>query len=329
MKYKTSLLVGLASLAALVGAIADTAVTDPVGYITINVSGVTKGYSAIAPTLVNKTEFAGVVSASTGTTLTLTGAALTANGFASGYWVEVTNGTGEGAWTNITANTANTITVADNMSAFITAGTSTVKIRKHVTVADFMGASNSAGFKSGADAGAADEIFFLEPGGNPAQTTEVFFDGTAWNDLDFNPAATKPIEPGQGLLVARKVATPLSFVFTGYVKTGKTMAQVATGANVVAIPSAVGFTLDDSKLRTGSDTTGVAAGGDAGTADEVFLFDTSSTGVSHFFDGTAWNDIDFNPAGTKLMKEGTAAYVIRKAGRPSFNWVAPAVTVAN
>lgn len=331
MKNKLSLLVGLASLAAIVGVQAQTAVTDPVGYITITLNPSTSGYSAISPTLVNKTEFSGVASTVTATDIGFTGTPLTAGAFASGYYVEVTNGAGEGAWTNITGNTASGITVADNMSAFITAGTSTVKIRKHVTVSDFFGANNSAGLQPGGDAGTADEVFFIEPGGAPGTTTEVFYDGTGWTDLDFNPAATKPIEPGQGLLVARKTATPKSFVFTGYVKTGKTMIPVATGANVVAIPSAVGYTLTSSGLRgaaTNSNGVGVTAGGDAGTADEVFLFDVSPTGISHFFDGAAWNDIDFNAADTKVLKEGSAAYVIHKAPGASYNWVAPAVNIA-
>ncbi|RYD28588.1 MAG: hypothetical protein EOP86_22900, partial [Verrucomicrobiaceae bacterium] len=65
MKYKLSLLVGLASLAALVGATAQTAVTDPVGYITTslapNAAGTTTGADTlVSPTLVGKTEFAGV-----------------------------------------------------------------------------------------------------------------------------------------------------------------------------------------------------------------------------------------------------------------------------
>ena len=327
MKMKFPLLVGLASLAALVGVQAQSAVTDPVGYITITLNPSTSGYSAISPTLVNKTEFAGMASTVTATTIGLTG--LTAGAFASGFWVEVTNGAGEGAWTNITANTATQITVSDNMTPFMTAGTSTVKIRKHVTVADFFGATNSAGLLPGGDAGTADEVFFIEPGGNPALTTEVFYDGAAWTDLNFNPAATKPIEPGQGLLVARKTATPKSFVYTGYVKTGKSMIQIAQGANVVSIPSAVGYTLATSNLRgvTNSNGAGVQNGGDAGTADEVFLFDVSPTGRSHFFDAT-WNDIDFNPADTKVLKEGSAAYVIHKAPGTSYNWVAPAVVIA-
>ena len=330
MKYKLPLLVGLASLAALVGVQAQTAVTDPVGYITITLNPSTSGYSAISPTLVNKTEFAGVATTVTATTIGLTGTPLTAGAFAAGYWVEVTNGAGEGAWTNIIGNTASEITVVDNMTSFVTAGTSTIKIRKHVTVSDFFGATNSAGLLPGGDAGTADEVFFIEPGGNPALTTEVFYDGAGWTDLNFNPAATKPIEPGQGLLVARKTATPKSFVYTGYVKTGKSMIQVAQGANVVSIPSAVGYTLASSGLRgTGnSNGVGVTSGGDAGTADEVFLFDVSPTGISHFFD-TSWNDIDFNPAGTKVVKEGTAAYVIHKSPAPSYNWVAPAVVIAN
>ena len=329
MKYKLPLLVGLASLAALVGARAQSAVTDPVGYITITLNPSTSGYSAISPTLVNKTEFAGVVSASSATTLSFSGTPLTAGAFASGYWVEVTNGAGEGAWTNITGNTASEITVADNMTSFIANGTSAVKIRKHVTVSDFFGATNSAGLQPGGDAGTADEVFFIEPGGNPAQTTEVFYDGTGWSDLDFNVAATKAIEPGQGLILQRKTVTPKSFVFTGYVKTGKSMIQVAAGSNVVSIPSAVGYTLASSGLRGASNSNGMglASGGDAGAADEVFLFDANPVGISHFFDAS-WNDIDFNAADAKPLKEGTAAYLIHKAPAASYNWIAPAVAIA-
>jgi len=328
MKFKLPLLVGLASLAALIGAQAQSAVTAPVGYITITLQPSTNGYSAISPTLVNKTEFAGVATTVSATTIGFTGTPLTAGAFASGFYVEVTNGAGEGAWTNITGNTTSDITVVDSMTSFITAGSSTVKIRKHVTVADFFGPTNSAGLGAGGDAGTADEVFFIEPGGNPALTTEVFYDGAAWTDLDFNAADKKPIEPGQGLLVARKTASPKSFVFTGYVKTGKTMIPVAPGPNVVSVPSAVGYTLASSGLRGASNSngTGVTSGGDAGTADEVFLFDVSPTGISHFFD-TSWNDIDFNPADTKVLKEGSAAYLIHKTGA-QYNWIAPAVTIA-
>ena len=59
-----SILLGIASLAAgLTSALAQTAVTDPVGYITVELEGSTNGYSAISPSLVNKVEFAGAVAA--------------------------------------------------------------------------------------------------------------------------------------------------------------------------------------------------------------------------------------------------------------------------
>ncbi len=329
MKFQLPLLIGLASLAAHAGARAESAATEVVGFITIELNPSTKGYSAISPTLVNKTDFAGVVSASSAAALSFAGTPLAAGAYAAGYWVEVTNGAGEGAWTNITGNTASEITVADNMTSFIANGFSIVKIRKHVTVSDFFGATNSAGLQPGGDAGTADEVFFIEPGGNPAQTTEVFYDGTGWSDLDFNVAATKAIEPGQGLILQRKTVTPKSFVFTGYVKTGKSMIQVAAGSNVVSIPSAVGYTLASSGLRGASNSNGMglASGGDAGAADEVFLFDANPVGISHFFDAS-WNDIDFNAADAKPLKEGTAAYLIHKAPAASYNWIAPAVAIA-
>jgi uncharacterized protein (TIGR02597 family) len=336
MKHNLSLLTGALLFAVAAGASAQTAVTDPVGYITINVAGnagAGKNVSLIAPTLVNKVDFAGVVSAISGDGLTLTVSSLTAGAFGPGHWVEVTNGAGEGAWTNVVSNTATTITIADNMSAFITAGTSTIKVRQHVTVDNFFGSTNSAGLLAGGDAGVADEVLFMGDRGVVAQNYTVFYDGSGWIDGDFNAAGTKAIEPGVGLVVFRKPATAVSFVQVGHVKTGKSMTSVLAGPaagdngeNIVAIRSAVGVTLGASNLYTGSPATGVTPGGDLGAADEVHRF-VGGASVPYFHDGSDWLDADFNSAAGVVVPEGTALYIVRKAGG-DFVWTSPAVTIA-
>lgn len=327
-----SILLGIASLAAgLSSALAQTAVTDPVGYITVNVAAKASGaaISAIAPTLVNKVEFAGTITAISATEITVSGTPFTASAFApvggkAKYYVEITSGAGEGAWTNIGGNTTSGLTTVDDMTPFAAVG-ATIKVRAHTTVAQFFGASNTAGLLSGADAGLADEVFFVDASSN--QTTGVFYDGTGWFDADFNDAAGFPIEPQQGLLVKHKNATAVNFVHVGHVKTGKTMLSIYNGLNVTAIPQATGVTLGASNLFTGNAGTGLASGPDAGVADEVFVY-SGGNAVSYFNDGTGWFDGDFNNASTVVLKEGTAAVIKRKGAGVDFPWVAPKQDVA-
>ena len=123
MKYKLPLLVGLASLAALVGVQAQTAVTDPVGYITIPIAGNSSASAfgadtLISPTLIGKTEFAGTVSvAPSGSTLTVA-AALPAN-VVVGQVAELKGGAKEGFWSTVTAVSGDrlSITLADAVPA--------------------------------------------------------------------------------------------------------------------------------------------------------------------------------------------------------------------
>ena len=81
MKHHLSLIIGAASLAVAAGSHAQTATTDPVGYITVNVRGSASGLSFISPSLVNKVEFAGTISAINATSITVSGTPFTADQF--------------------------------------------------------------------------------------------------------------------------------------------------------------------------------------------------------------------------------------------------------
>jgi uncharacterized protein (TIGR02597 family) len=332
MKNKLSILIGALSIASAVGVKAQTAVTDPVGYITVTVNGSASGLSFIAPTLVNKVEFAGATSTTTGTTINFAGTPLTAGAYGPGFYVEVSSGGFPGAWSTITSNTANSITTATDISNGLTAG-ATVRIRKHVTVGDFFGTTNTAGLKSGAEIVAADEIRILD--GASKKITKVFYydDGAAaaWVDEDFNEAKDLVIPPQQGLLVVRKLAAPLSFVRVGSVKTGPTALPVQPGLNVMAVTRAVGssFTLGTSGLKT--PTGGVQSGSEISAADLVRIAQSNGAlkNYFHYDDGAAqaWVDEDFNEATNTQLKEGTAFLVVRKPST-GFVWSVPAEPIA-
>jgi hypothetical protein len=344
MKHHLSILTGAVALAAAAGSYAQTATTTPVGYITINVRP--QGtLSFVSPSLVNKVEFSGIASAATATTISVSGAPFTANAFdptapnKPQYYVEITGAgvNGEGAWTNITDNTTNQITVADDMSALITGGTTTITIRKHVTISDMFGATNSAGLKGGDQISAADEIKVLNS--ETKNILNVFFydDGTnkAWVDADFNDMADFPIEPQQGLFINRKVATPVSFVRVGHVKTGKTMLTSDPGINIVAVPRAVGsaFTLSLSNLtNTLAQSQRVKSSDQIATADVLKIQQANGSlkEVFHYDDGTnkAWVDADFNDLTNEQLNEGTSFILVRQASAGTFTWTVPAETIA-
>lgn len=335
---------------------ASTSYTDPVGYITVNVEGAASlnTFTAIAPTLVNKTEYQGVITSISASTIEVGGTPFTIGQFPAtvistdgnpgveGFYVEIVSpeggppAAGEGAWTNITGTpTQNSITVADDMTMFAAIG-STIKIRKHVTVGEWLKTPAETGLVGGSDPGTADSVSIISPG-DPTLT--LFFDSGAgyWSDGDnYVNHTNTPIEPGQGGLVSRtQAATDTSWTFDGTVKTGKTMVSVLTGNNVVAVPLAAGLTLGTSLLEDNTAPVGVDGlnvGGDPGIAGDYYtVFDPNglSVNTTYFYDDGSgyWSeDTNYGDETTKALLGGSALYITR-AGAP-FVWVAPAQVIA-
>lgn len=338
MKLNLSIFTGVASLAALMsGAFADTATTEPVGYITVKAEGAASKntFTTIAPTLVNKTEYSGAITAITATTITVGSAPFALNQFQnSDYYVEITNGAGEGAWTNITGTPSTaSITVPDDMQPFAAIG-SMIRIRKHVTVSQFLGTPTQSGLVGGFDPGTADSVVIRTPGENDVT---LFYDTASgyWSDdVNFADESNRRIEPGQGLIVARTQATTdTSWTFVGHVKTGKTKISVLTGDNVIAIPVSTGLTLGTSGLEDNAAPKGVSGlnvGGDPATAGDFFtLFDPNGAGINttYFHDGFNWSeDVNYGDESGKVLSEGSALYITR-SGAP-FVWTAPAQFIA-
>lgn len=332
MKYKTSLLVGLASLAALVGAIADTAVTDPVGYITVELAGGTAaapGVSIVGPTLVQKIEFSGAVaSVPAAKQIKLTGATFAANAFAGGkFWIELTTGTAttKGVWTDIISNTADTITTNDDLSSLITAGTTTVAIRAHQTVGSFLGATNAAGLVAGNEANNADTVVILDP--VTQNQTVIYYsndpDAPGWLDAVGDDHSGDVLAPGQGVIIRHKADAGASkkFVVTGYVKKGQTVVAAEAGNNLICPTLATGVTVANSGLSAG-----VTQGAESSSADTVVFYQNGAANsifLSNDPDAPGWQNDAGAPFGNTLLPESTA-FLLRNFNTPTaFNIVFP------
>jgi uncharacterized protein (TIGR02597 family) len=312
--------------------------TDPVGLIELPISGgspASPKLSLVSPTLTRPVSWQGSITAISGTTISVDGAPWTAgqfNGSNGVYYVEVisaTDATKSGALSDISATTASTVTTADDLTSptiFAKVG-DTIKIRKHVTISDVFGATNSAGLQGSFDASLADQILVYN-GDTP--TEYWYYDGSyggtaGWYDLNFNPSGSVPIGPNEGVVVRRIAAGDLRITVAGAVKTGNTLVPVRNGLNVLGTASAKGLTLASSGLVNG--TSGLAGSYDASLADEVIIYSPTAQTNYWYYDGSyggaaGWYDLNFNPSGAVSIAPGSAIVVNRK-GRPAFNWPLP------
>ncbi len=341
MKNKLSLIIGALALATTAGVKAQTAVTDPVGYITLTAKGnggSGKKLSFVSPTLVNKVEFSGAITAITPTQITVAGTPL-ATFAANAYYVEITSGTNAGYWTNITGGTSSSVTTADDMDAVANPG-DTIKIRKHVTISDLFGATNTAGLLSGGSSTTADILTVLDPQTKVATRIFYYVDPTnpavaGWITEDGELAADFAIEPAQAVQITRIASADLSIVRVGHVKTGPTKLGIEPGLNLVAVPLATGTTLSTSGLRGTGNANGVSAGGSLTTADVLRFVTPAGAVLQTFFyqdpndaNVTGWLDENGEIQNDYVIKEGTGFLLSRKTAAGAFPWSAPAQVIA-
>jgi uncharacterized protein (TIGR02597 family) len=330
MKHNLSLLTGALLFAVAAGASAQTAVTDPVGYITANVTGTNNpaspAISYVGASLVNKVEYAGTATAGADNSATFAAGSFADGAFGLNslseprYYVEITTGANAGVWTDIASNTTSSLTLADPIGAMMSG--QNVKIRAHHTVASLFGdnAGNALKLSGGVDTASADILELISPVG----VTQLFFntDENAWVS-GANLVNDKVIAPGEGIKVRRRGAD-VPIVWVGHVKTGPTVLPVETGTNLVAIPRAVGsnFTLANSGLMS----SGLLGGVDTASAD--ILTQLSGFAVSQIYYNT--DEAAFvsgaNIVDTTPLPEGSALRIQRR-GAP-FNWVVPQETIA-
>ena len=341
MKKQTTLCL----VASLIGAAAvfaqTTATTTPVGYITCNINGVPVGFkdatTYIAPSLVEKTEFAGLTESAATNVLTFSGGVPTT--FDGSYVLEITSGASEGWWSTVTSSTATTITLNDNFPAGLSAGVA-ISVRKHSTLFSFLG-NNSPGLTTYDGVRVSDEVHIL----NPATQGSVVYAYVAGADLG-DPAypdgvwlnlATSEyannvvIEPGAAVRAVRKSAAGLSFVAVGTVKTTNTQVDVYPDYNWFGTPLAVGNTLNGMALNDQLHPyDGVTPNYDnlqivdaAQKASVYAAYDTTGEGGPMSMLDLATSE----DAGSVLLTEGTGAVIFR-TGNPASTITIPGTVVA-
>jgi uncharacterized protein (TIGR02597 family) len=341
----TSLAAGLLVSALPAAAQTATATTDPVGFITLAVSGNGGSGTALsfkALGLYRQVEYQGnaeqIINAQT---LKDTDANWVDQQFnptsTDAYYVEITGPTGaSGIGTTYdivsTDAAAQTITIAANQS-FTTAGIqagATFRVRKHWTIAAAFGAANEGGLTPGAP-GTADIVriydaqgsftgYYYSNSGTPGTGWRKTSDATA---VDRGPTV---IFPDDGLVIAKSNGTTANVVLMGSVKTGQTSSPVVSGLNVLANPYAAPMTLGSCGLFTDNATTGVASGSSS-KADQVMIYNGTGYDTYYYSSGGAagvgWRKAGAGAVDQSTVQIAVGASVIVKRNGSAFNWVAP------
>ena len=177
-KFLPLVLMAAASVASLG---AQSVFTDPVGFITIPAKGgsaATPATTFIALSMARPVNYQAVVPSASGqgastvggaTVITFSANSFTAGQFGPGagavpnFYLELLNGASAGVMSPITATTANSITLRDNLTAGITNGTTTFRIRPNWTFGTAFGVNNQAGFLGAAASSDADLVQLIDP----------------------------------------------------------------------------------------------------------------------------------------------------------------------
>ena len=126
-------------------------------------------------------------------TITFAGGALLPGAFGSGYILEIAQGPGKGECAPILSNTANSITVAADVTGYFVPGSSLVCVRKLVTLSQILGL---VAFE--------DQVIIKRPDG----TQDIYmYDGADWiNAVDGTPAGAVALDPCEPFCIVAAAA---------------------------------------------------------------------------------------------------------------------------
>ena len=330
----------------------NTATTDPVGFTTINVRA--KSTAARALTMVvlpmeradafngSCTDASFSLDGSNRTVITFASNLFTANQFTgtgNQHYFRLSNGANAGEFSTIISNTANSISLADNLNAVL-ATTSTFSVTPYWTLGTAL--PNGGGLQGGTSAtGATTDNLFIY---NAAFVATTYFYHTTNNrwQTGLSDASNTIIPPGTGFAVERKQNSAVAIVLPGSVPLGSSSVDVngstsGTATRNTLVGSAYPLAsrrLADIGLYTGNPATGVFAATSAGTAttgaDTVGIFNPA-TGVQtvYFYHSTnnRWQT-GLSDASNVTIPEGAAILISRKSGRAPFTWYIPQPSMA-
>lgn len=273
---------------------------------------------------------AGVVTATSGSSLQDTNARWTAgafNGTNGAFYVEFDSG----LLLNIlhTDGAAKRLTVPGPVEGLVAAGAA-YRIRRHLTLASIFGTDPDAGWGAGPNANQADNVMLLSS--DTQRTTSYFLSDVpgyaGWYSAAYAPASSLAISPAQGMICFRKATNDLIIHLQGQIKDTPLLTPMAPGYNLVGVmKSCQPLRLAELGLATAGDQSGFAAGSNPSTADNVMLVaedgQTLSFFLSDYPSNPGWFDTRYASAATQSVPPGSAFFVHRKDPRPAFYWSTP------
>lgn len=291
--------------------------TDTVGYVTLTVNGSPDGTATAFTPLSLSLEKAVVARGSLTATpdsavLTDASASYTTGEFAGtdaeGNATHYIQFTSDGLIAGITANTSTSITTEADLTGQVVSGDGYV-IKEHSTLADFFGADNSAGLKSGGNSGSSDLVYIMSSNGAGIyaiyyyQTDAFgFAGGTGWRKVGDNSTDQSDVivGPDDGVIVARTALGDIDIVVSGSVNVVDHRRGLPNGFSLVAYPYPVDVTLGDSGIYSSSN--GYVSGGNSGSSDLVYVLSSAGsfdiyyyqTDAFGFAGGTGWRIVGDN-----------------------------------
>jgi hypothetical protein len=297
-----------------------TATTTPVGYVTETISpnkynliGLTLHQGAfVSGTLASSQPTVGSVVAASAD---FSGIVSTDN-----YIVEISSGSSEGVIFEVPGTSFNdstdTITIGGTGSSSPYAS-STFIVRKAATLSTVFGTSNEVGLLAGASAAVADVILVPSPSGSGFD--EYFYSnggffGVGWRKSGAGAVnqANSPISYIDGVYLFRRGATPLTFTIAGEVKLKKSSLPVTSGFGTYSSVYPVGVNLANSGLQA-SLTQGASA-----TAADVVLIPTAVGFDEYFYSNGGFFGVGWRKSGAGATDQGNitlpSAYLIQRRG---------------
>jgi uncharacterized protein (TIGR02597 family) len=266
---------------------------------------------------------------------------------AASHYVEIVNSTNTdaiGLLSDIVSHTSNTLTTADDLSAWLVGGEQFC-IREHHTLSSLFGATNGVGLEQGTN-DSADTISILRPGENAAFSTYYYRDaqlgGTGWRSSSnpFTNEQDRSVRPTDGLYIQRSASTDVTVVMHGEVRQTPAKVVVQPGLNMISTMAPVtdasstgggkvtlGWAASESLIPSGLG--GVLGQGDSSTADTVSIFSGSQFKTYYIKDstsplgGTGWRSVanPFEDASGVVLPEA-GAVLIRNKGEARI-WTLP------
>jgi uncharacterized protein (TIGR02597 family) len=272
--------------------------TDPVGFITLNItgSGVSQ-YSFLGMGMTQIVTNRGVlIGAPSSNNVPVALSSLTPGMFnpsdnGPAYFVELTSGAKAGLQDDIIGNDASTLYTLDNLSGLGILTGDSYKVLPHWTLSNVFGRSDETGLLGGNAPGIADNVLLFNPVTGGSSTyyfrTNVPTVGTAfcpgggcgWRSSGsaIAGATNTVLYLEQGVMVKRVSATGTNLLLVGGVKLGQTLSVVVgvpggTKYNLFGnVYPVTNSTLGASGLFTGNSVTGLLGGNSPGIADNVII----------------------------------------------------------